>query len=239
MVEEAAFHALSAEMHVGILTLAAFSIIITLSCQVVVRWESSMPRSLVRLAMAIRGYTEAASFVATIAGVLMLLVSAFTGMEAWNRDALLADPVVRNKIMLTVFALVMWMGVLGIRAVFGRRLWNCTGMVALYVLLALAAYGLIAVTGSLGSHLTNGWSALDWLWDLLPVDPYQSFQLPITWMALLVLISLGGVLMALLYIKWYSLAEPMEPSSCQKGPTWTEPSILDAVDEVQNGGDGR
>ena len=82
MVSMAGLHALTAELHAGMLTLAFACIMIVLAAQIVVRLRDWMPSRIVGWAIIVRGYAEPAGYVAAILGVLALVVSAWTGMYA-------------------------------------------------------------------------------------------------------------------------------------------------------------
>ena len=108
MVSMSALHSLTAELHAGFLTLAFICIVIVAVSQIVVRMKKCLPKRLVDLAIKVRGYAEAAGYVGAMAGVVGLLLSAWTGMYAWPQDALLESAVVRNKITLSLYATLLW-----------------------------------------------------------------------------------------------------------------------------------
>src|SRR4030065_1957933 len=101
MVSMAGLHALTAELHAGMLSLAIACILLVLGAQIVVRLRNRLPQRIVGWAIIVRGYAEPAGYVAAILGVLALVVSAWTGMYAWPLDVLMDLDLVRNKILLT------------------------------------------------------------------------------------------------------------------------------------------
>ena len=191
-------------------------------------FRRSMPRFLVKAAMRGRGYLEATGYVAAIAGVLALPLSAYTGMGAWPLDALLDNAVVRNKIVLTVLATALWGGVAYIRWRFGRSLWTCPAMAALYTLLAMVAMGITATAVSLGAHLTKGESFLDFMWNLIGIDVPQDLLLSID-LAMILSILFVIVIIAVLVIRRMSgiSEEQLGPRKCTKWSRWDEPVIGD------------
>jgi len=226
MVSMSALHSLTAELHAGFLTLAFVCIVIVAGSQIVVRYKSRMPKRLVNLAIRVRGYTEAAGYVGAVGGLLGLLLSAWTGMYAWPSSALLDSPEVRNKIMLTVFATVLWAMVVFVRLRFGRGLWTCPAMATLYVVLAFVAYGVVGMTGSLGAHLTLGESVLDPLWNLVGVDVGEDLALEPATAALLALLSMLGLILALWVARRKDLfSVRLDAETCQKFFKWDEPVI--------------
>ena len=160
MVTMSALHALTAELHSGFLTLAFVCVMIVAAAQVVVRYKNHMPDIFVRWAIVVRGYAEAASYVAAVAGLLGLLLSGYTGMYAWPMDTLLESGVVRNKILFTVYATVMWGAVIFIRTRFGRGLWTCPAMAFVYVTFTFVAYGFIGWRDRSGRTSRKGEASL-------------------------------------------------------------------------------
>jgi hypothetical protein len=228
MVGMEALHSLTAGMHGGFLTLAAACIILTALAQIVMHFKESMPKALVRAAMRSRGYLEATGYVAAIAGVLALPLSAYTGSGTWPVDALLDNAVVRNKIVLTVFATTLWAGVAAIRWRFGRSLWTCPAMAAFYTILAMVAMGITATAGSLGAHLTKGESILDFMWNLIGVNVLQDLVLSVD-MAMIVSILCIIVIIAVLVVRKLSgiSKEQLGPRKCTKWSKWDEPVLSD------------
>lgn len=229
MVSMSALHSLTAELHAGFLTLAFLCIMIVAASQIAVRYRSRMPKRLVGLAIRVRGYAEAAGYVGAVGGLLGLLLSAWTGMYAWPASALLDSPEVRNKIMLTVFATVLWSMVVFIRMRFGRGLWTCPAMATVYAALAFVAYGVVGMTGSFGAHLTVGESVLDPLWNFVGVDVGEALALEPSTAAILAILSMLGLVLSLLVAQRKDLfSVRLGPETCQKFFKWDEPVIQPA-----------
>ena len=222
-----ALHSLTAELHAGFLTLAFVCIVIVAISQIVVRLKKCLPKRMVVLAIKVRGYAEAAGYVGAMAGVVGLLLSAWTGMYAWPQDALLESAVVRNKITLSLYATILWCGVVFLRTRYGRGLWSCPAMAVLYTAMAVVAYGVLGMTGSLGAHLTVGESILDPLWELVGVDVAENLAVE---PSLAIMLALGCViaLVASLYVaRRYDLfGVKLGPETCQKYFKWDEPTIV-------------
>jgi len=231
MVTMSALHALTAELHAGFLTLAFVCIMITALCQIAIRLKDrGMPKSLVNLSYKIRGYTEAAGYVGAALGVIGLLLSAWTGMYAWPEDVLLESGIIRNKILLTAFSTVMWCGIVYIRARFGRPLWTCPYMAALYVALAFVAFGVLGTTGSMGAHITQGGSAMDPLWSIIGFDVTSELSLTSDTSAAVALVSMILIVLSLFAARRYDLfAVKMSPETCPAKVKWDEPRIVAEV----------
>jgi hypothetical protein len=228
MVGMEALHSLTAELHGGFLTLAAVCIILTALAQIVMRFQKSMPKFLVKAATRSRGYLDATGYVSTIAGVLALLLSAYTGSGAWPLDALLDNAVVRNKIMLTVFATTIWAGVAWIRWRFGRSLWTCPAMAGFYTLLAIVAMGVTATAGSLGAHLTKGESFLDFLWNSIGINVLQDLLLSVDLAMIVAIISIIAIIAVLVVRRLSGISqEELGPRKCTKWSKWEEPVIAE------------
>jgi len=223
-----ALHALTAELHGGFLTLAFICIAATAFCQIVVHFEESMPKFMVRWAVKSRGYLDAAGFVAAVAGVPALLLSAYTGSGAWPLDALVDNATIRNKIELTVFATVLWTGIAAIRWRFGRPLWTCPPMAALYTLLAFVAMGVTGTAGSLGAHLTKGQSFLDFIWNLIGIKVTEDLLLNTTLAFIIAIASLVVLIVVLLIARLSGISkEQLGQRKCTRWSKWDEPTIGD------------
>jgi hypothetical protein len=227
MVSMSALHALTAELHSGFLTLAFACVMIVAVSQVVVRYKKWMPKIFVRWAIVIRGYAEAASYVAAVAGLLGLLLSAYTGMYAWPMSKLLESGVVRNKILFTAYATVLWGAVVFLRTRFGRGLWTCPAMAFVYVAFTFVAYGFIGMAGSLGAHITQGGSVLDPLWSIVGFKVETTVEFGPELAAGIAIASAAIFVVSLWLGRRYDLfAMKLEPETCQKFFKWDEPRIL-------------
>jgi hypothetical protein len=226
MVSMSALHALTAELHAGFLTLSFVCIMIVAVAQIVVRFRNRMPRKFVEWSIRVRGYTEAAGFVGAVLGVLGLLLSAWTGMYAWPMDVLIDSPVVRNKILLTAFATVLWGGVVYIRSRFGRGLWTCPAMATLYVAITFVAFGVLGTTGSMGAHLVQGGSALDPLWNFVGFRVTADLVLSAGTDAFIAIASVAALIVSLYIARRYDLfSVKLGPETCQRVFKWDEPKI--------------
>jgi hypothetical protein len=176
LIDYGALHSLTVEMHSGMLALAFAGISLTFLCQLMVRSRARLPHHLVDWAMRARGYTDAVGLIGAVGGVLALLISAFTGSQAWDLDDLTNDPITRNKILLTAVITVLWLMVVVVRTKLGRGLWACPGTALLYTIVAAVAMGLTALTGSMGAHITQGGSSIDDLLKLLGIDYTVAWQ---------------------------------------------------------------
>lgn len=230
MVTISALHSLTAELHSGFLTLAFACVMIVFASQIVVRFKTWMPKIFVRWAIIVRGYAEATSYVAAVAGLLGLLLSAWTGMYAWPMDKLLESGVVRNKILFTVYATVLWGAVVFLRTRFGRGLWTCPAMTVVYVGFAFVAYGFIGMAGSLGAHITQGGSVLDPLWSVVGFRVDTTVEFAPQLAAGLALASAAIFVASLYAARRYDLfSMKLAPETCQKFFKWDEPRMHEPV----------
>lgn len=230
MVDMAALHSLTAELHAGFLMLAFVGIVAVFICQIVLRFRENMPKIFVRWATRSRGYFEATGYVAAVAGVLALILSAYTGANAWSVDQLLDSAIVRNKILLTIFATIMWIGVVVIRTRFGRSLWTRPPVAFLYTGIAVVAFGITSTAGSLGAHITQGGSFLDPVWEALGVDLTKDVSLDVN---LALYVSIGGVILLIFSLLAAVISgiakEEFHPKDCSSGSKWSEPTIGESV----------
>lgn len=226
MVTMAALHALTAELHGGMLTLAFVAIVIVALSQITVRLRNRMPQRLVSSAIKVRGYAEATGYFGAIAGLVGLLLSAYTGMYAWPPDVLINDPIIQNKILLTAFSTAFWIGVVVIRTRFGRGLWTCPAMATLYTTLTIAGFAFVSMTGSLGAHLTQGGSILDPFWHAFHIDVTKTLSLAPVVAALVAIVSVLAFIISLAVARRYELfGVKLEAETCGKYFKWDEPRI--------------
>ncbi len=232
MIDMAALHAFTVELHSGFLTLAIIGIVLTALAQIAISFRESVPR-LAGAAYKTRGYLEAAGFVAAIAGVVALIISAITGLGAWSPDALADSMITRNKIVLSSLALVAWIWVVAIRFKLGRSLWTCPWSTAAYTILALVAMSFTGMTGSLGAHLTQGGSWLDPFWDFIGFNPANVDLLLSLQVATIIAIISLFVILALLLISRLSRVgkEQLHVKICRHWPNWDEPTIPPLVEK--------
>ena len=226
MVTMTALHSLTAELHSGFLTLAFACVMIVLVSQVVVRLKKWMPKTFVRWAIIVRGYAEPASYVAAVAGLLGLVLSAYTGMYAWPMDKLLESGVVRNKILFTAYSTVLWAAVIFIRTRFGRPLWTCPAMATVYVGFVFVAYGFLGMAGSLGAHITQGGSVLDPLWSIVGFRVESAVEFGPDLAAGIAIFSAAIFVVSLWIAQRYDLfAMKLSAETCQKIFRWDEPKM--------------
>ncbi len=226
MVSMSGLHSLTAELHAGFLTLAFACIMIVAGAQIVVRLRDRMPNLLVRWAIIARGYAEAASYVGAIAGVAALILSAWTGMYAWPMDKLIENDLIKNKILLTAYATVMWGGVVFIRTRFGRGLWACPAIATVYVGITITAFAMIALAGCLGSKLVRNESLLEPLYVLAGLNIDKAFELSPDIAAAIALGSAVLLIGSLILARRKDLfAVRLTPETCQKVFKWDEPKI--------------
>ncbi len=141
-------------------------------------------------------------------------------------EELLLPDEVRNKITLTVFSMALWSMVVFIRFRFGRGLWTCPAMAAVYTLVALAAMGVTGATGSIGAHLTKGESLMDPVWEFLRVEITSSFVLQPGVALGLAFVAVIVLMLSLVYGKRAGLFEvKLCSDTCQKYFRWDEPTI--------------
>ena len=205
MVDMAAIHALTAELHTGFLTLAFLTIAGVFLCQLLFRYAPkrfSGPR-LLRL----REYLEPTGYVATFAGVLAVIASAITGSASWSVDNLLASALTRNKIIFTIFALVLWSTVLFMRWRFKRNLWTYPATALLYSGMAAVAFAITAATGSLGAHLVKGGSIIDPYLAALGIDLTKAITLTSTAALLITAASIAVIIVVLLVARGTGIAK--------------------------------
>ncbi len=188
--ERIAWHTITAELSVGMLTLAFVSVIIKL-LGVWSKSDHPLWRSLTWMA-------EPTAYLAAVGGLLSLSAGVFTGFTyTWPVEVLLTSSVVLNKIALSVFALTFWLIFVLVRSFYGGRLWEQAKVRRLYVTLSVGGFLSLALIGSTGGHLAGKRSALDIVLHHLGINTHALFILSETaiWSLLaVVVISLAVAL---------------------------------------------
>jgi hypothetical protein len=228
MVAMTAIHILTAELHTGFLTLAFAGIALTFLCQLAIAWEKRMPATLVRWARSLRGYSEAAGLVGAFLGVIVLVISGYSGFNAYGSSSAILDvAITRNKIMFTAFATILWASVVIIRLSFKRKLWTSFEMSGLYTLLALGAYGLTALVGSMGGHITKGESSIEPILNAVGFDYTKPFEFDPWLMTMVALMGIGALIMALVQIRLGKLWTLRPGANDGNLRTWSEPRMIE------------
>ncbi|UCE80861.1 MAG: hypothetical protein JSV94_06915 [Methanobacteriota archaeon] len=226
MISWSSAHTLTAEMHGGMLMLAFICIMMVALSQLAIAYKTRFPDFLIDVAIKVRGYAEATGFFAAIGGFVGLLLSSYTGMYAWPQETLLLSEEVRNKITLTIFAIVLWAMVLFIRMRFGRGLWTCPKMATVYTVVAMAAMAITGACGSVGAHLTAGESLLDPVWEQLKITISEGFVLQPALAGVMALVGIAGLILSLVFAKKKDLFNvKLGPETCQRFYKWDEPVI--------------
>lgn len=189
-----AWHAITAELHTGMLTLAFASVIVRL-LGVWIKSESFVWRSLVRL-------SEPTAYLAGMGGLLSLMASVVTGFAyTWPIEVLLTSSVVLNKVALSALSVTFWTTFVLVRTIYGATLWEEVNLRNLYVILAASGFLTLALAGSTGGHLAGKRSLLDSLLHQLGVNTHLLFVLSeaVTWS---LLVAVGIALAVTIGVRW-------------------------------------
>lgn len=176
MFDLGALHSMLIEMHGGMLTLATFCILAMIIAKVHQRMRRTsewygifwpLDSFMEKLAR----YTEPTAYLAGIGGVFGLVISSVVGFYVWPVKTLTSSPLGLNKIMLSIFATVLWILFVAIRSKYGRDLWKYSGLAIIYVCTGFSGFFFMVLTGSFGGHMAGKGSVLDPVYGLLGVDP--------------------------------------------------------------------
>lgn len=176
MVDLAAVHSMLIEMHGGMLTLAAASILGVIAARVhrrlrkTAKWygifwplDSFFDRVL--------RYAEPTAFLAAIGGVIGMILSSIIGYYVWPAEEVLSMGLGLNKITFSIFATELWVVFVLVRAMYGERLWNSRGLAGTCAFAGLGGFLFTVLTGSFGGHMAGKGSVLDPVYELLKVTP--------------------------------------------------------------------
>jgi hypothetical protein len=179
MVSLSAIHAVTIELHGGMLALAAF-------CLLTILFGAFYKRTIGRKTKRLHGflqkaaeYAEPTAYIAAIGGIIGLILSSISGYlittGTFNSpsEALVNSPIMMNKIMVSVIALEMWIAFVIIRSWYGKGLWNVRSLALSYIIIGLTAFTFTMVAGSMGGHMTGKGSILDPLLELIGISYTQ------------------------------------------------------------------
>ncbi len=176
MVELSALHSLTIEMHGGMLTLAAISILAIVLARIHQRlrrtsgWYAGF-KVFDSTAERLLQYAEPTAYVAAIGGVIGLIVSSFIGFYAWPYDALMNSPLGLTKVLFSIFSTELWAIFVAVRSWYGEKLWQNRPLSAVFASIGIAGFFFMVLTGSFGGHMATKGSVLDPIYQLLGTDP--------------------------------------------------------------------
>jgi hypothetical protein len=159
-------HIILAELHTGMLVLAGLCILAIALVKLVPGLRKMGPKAL--------AFLDPTSYVAAMAGTIMLVAGGSVGLVIGSLRSLLTIPAAENKVMFAVFAFNLWLVVVVMRTRFGSSLWNQRGLSTMYTIATVAGLGFLTITGCESAHLTGTISPFDPLWELLGLDLSKS-----------------------------------------------------------------
>lgn len=127
-------------------------------------------------------------------GTLIGLIAYGVGWQVWTLEASIYTPMGRNHILAATWTLAYWALVAALRQWGGEAVWAGGNRWSMLLLAALGSV-LLAVTGTLGGHLTGSATAFSELLRLLGWELYTTFYLP-AWMIVataIVALVLAGI----------------------------------------------
>jgi len=160
MVSAAIFHTVFTELVIGAYAVASLGALVRTAATVV-------PSIGTRINEGWRATLDGAALVGAMFGTAMVPLAAFSGLQS-APTADIASPLLVNKMMLSGFALGLWVGFLHGRWTIGPSLWENRGLALLHGGLALAGFQVIVTIASLGGLFGRGETLLD----LVPFLPH-------------------------------------------------------------------
>ncbi|MFQ6000026.1 MAG: hypothetical protein ACE5J6_04535, partial [Candidatus Bathyarchaeia archaeon] len=162
-------HTMTIGMHEGMLTLAAFCILIILAAKV---YRKTFSRILYIDVEKIVQFVEPASVIGAIGGTIFLVISSYIGFTIRGGiGTVVNDPLLMNKVMMAIFAEELWIIFLILRAKYGRNMWNNGALSTVYAAIGIVGWLFVIETGSLGGHLAEKGSLLDPIYDITGINP--------------------------------------------------------------------
>jgi len=217
-------HALTVELHGGLFALAFFAIVVAFICAIVLRMSKNPDGGPTRWFSKVGAYMDAAGLSAAIAGVILLIISAFTGILLDPLSDLMANPLVLNKVLLSMIALVIWSSLVFVRVTLGRKLWTFPWAALFYVVFAIIGFVLVLTVTTLGFIVVDGSSVLDPMWNFFGIDLTKELSLG-TENGMAILIGSIMIILVCLGLAWkYRLGTKVIKSD-PKESKWKIPKI--------------
>lgn len=167
MVSLSAIHAVTIELHGGMLTLATACILIIIAATLYKKAFGKKTNRFNHFFERASQYAEPTAYLAAIGGVIGLILSFISGyylsVGTYNTpaEALTNSPITMNKIMVSMVALEIWLAFIVIRSKFGEKLWENKRLAVTYMLIGLVGFAFTILSGSMGGHMTGKGSILD------------------------------------------------------------------------------
>ena len=191
MVSAGTLHVVHTELVVGILSLAAMSLV--LLC--IIRLSSNIPfvnsNQKERLAKAF----DNTQMVSAVFGLVFIPIAMISGILASDGQAT-TDPILVNKIILSSICIGAWLAFVIARFRHGDLVWQTKGMAIAHTVNGLFAYFITTLVATLGGKYSRGESLYDFLPFSLGID--EALIAP-SWFNI-VLIIVGLISIAILFI---------------------------------------
>lgn len=176
MVSEGTLHNISTELSIGILALAGLCMAI----------QTAMIGREFRFAE----HLDKTMLVATIAGLLSLPVTIFTGYSAMPNEEI-NQAVLANKLTLSMLAMGLYGAFIFNRIKLGSEIWEERKPAMIHGGTGMLATGLILLTASLGGTYNRGESLLDFL----PLMKNEATLLPFWASALIMMMAVTALVL--------------------------------------------
>ncbi len=118
------------------------------------------------------------------------------GTQVWPWEAISASPLGRNHLMMAAWTTALWAVIWWLRWRRGTAVWQ-GAMRGVMAVLALLGAGLLAITGTLGGHLTNVPTGLSGVLRRLGWEVYSTYYVPHLTVAALAVLAVLCVLLGL------------------------------------------
>lgn len=198
MVDLRAVHAVTIELHGGILTLAAICIVFKVIDILWGRFLGEKGGTFRRALSRISDYSTPTILLAAVFGTLGLVVSGITGSYLIPTETVLSSPIVLNKIMVSIFATEFWAVLIATYVIFWDSVWKTRGTTITLVISGGLGYTFTIVGGSIGGTIAGKGSIMEPLWEALGVNLHTSWMLSSeVLLAIIGIVNVVGILLVL------------------------------------------
>jgi len=222
MVSLSVFHAITVELHSGMLALTAFCITIIIINSIYKRTLGKRTKRFGKFLQKAAVYAEPTAYLAAIGGVIGLILSSISGyfitsgMYTSASEALVNSPITMNKIMFSMIALELWIIFVVVRSWYGPKLWKIKPLASMYIGMGLIAFTFTAIAGSMGGHITGKGSILDPLLESFGITYSSPWVMDMSTVFLL-LIAINTIVVAFsVYMVYSSRLAHKEPIDTKK-----------------------
>jgi hypothetical protein len=198
VVDLHALHAVTIELHGGMLTLAAVCLGIKVMDILWGRFLGDKGGILRRTLKKASEYSGPTILLAAFGGVVGLILSGITGSSLIPVETATNSPIALNKVMVSIFATEFWSILIAMNLAFQEKVWDDRRTATMMVVFGGLGYFFSITGGSIGGTMAGKESIMEPMWHFLGVDLHSSWILSSNLVFVLIgVVNVVGILLVL------------------------------------------